>query len=70
MVKILVVFGTRPETIKMAPVVSALGDNFDVKICATAQHRQMLDQVLDLYDIKPDYDLKVMKPEYTPNLKR
>jgi len=62
MVKILAVFGTRPEAIKMAPVVRALGDNFDVKICVTAQHRQMLDQVLELFEITPDYDLDIMQP--------
>jgi len=62
MVKILAVFGTRPEAIKMAPVIRALGDNFDVKICVTAQHRQMLDQVLELLEITPDYDLDIMQP--------
>jgi UDP-N-acetylglucosamine 2-epimerase (non-hydrolysing) len=62
MVKILAVFGTRPEAIKMAPVINALDDNFDVKICVTAQHRQMLDQVLELFEITPDYDLDIMQP--------
>ena len=62
MVKILAVFGTRPEAIKMAPVIRALNDNFDVKICVTAQHRQMLDQVLELFEITPDYDLDIMQP--------
>ena len=62
MVKILAVFGTRPEAIKMASVIRALGDNFDVKICVTAQHRQMLDQVLELFEITPDYDLDIMQP--------
>ena len=62
MVKILAVFGTRPEAIKMVPVVRALDDNFDVKICVTAQHRQMLDQVLELFEITPDYDLDIMQP--------
>ena len=62
MVKILAVFGTRPEAIKMAPVIRALDNNFDVKICVTAQHRQMLDQVLELFEITPDYDLDIMKP--------
>ena len=62
MVKILAVFGTRPEAIKMAPVIRALDDNFDVKICVTAQHRQMLDQVLELFEITPDYDLDIMRP--------
>ena len=62
MVKILAVFGTRPEAIKMAPVIRALDNNFDVKICVTAQHRQMLDQVLELFEIAPDYDLDIMQP--------
>jgi len=62
MVKILAVFGTRPEAIKMAPVIRALSDKFDVKICVTAQHRQMLDQVLELFEIVPDYDLDIMQP--------
>jgi len=62
MVKILAVFGTRPESIKMAPVVHALRKKVDVKVCVTAQHRQMLDQVLELFDITPDYDLDIMKP--------
>lgn len=62
--KVLIVFGTRPEAIKMAPVVQALAkDNgVMVKVCVTAQHRQMLDQVLELFDIKPDFDLDLMKP--------
>lgn len=62
MVKILAVFGTRPEAIKMAPVIRALEGHFDVRICVTAQHRQMLDQVLDLFQIIPDYDLDIMQP--------
>ncbi|MFL2818428.1 MAG: non-hydrolyzing UDP-N-acetylglucosamine 2-epimerase [Candidatus Puniceispirillales bacterium] len=62
MVKILVVFGTRPEAVKMAPVIKALGENFNVKICVTAQHREMLDQVLGLFQIRPDYDLDIMWP--------
>lgn len=59
---ILLVFGTRPEAIKMLPVAAALASRPDVrvKICVTAQHRQMLDQVLDLFETKPDYDLDVM----------
>lgn len=62
--KILTVFGTRPEAIKMAPVVKALADNpaLDAKVCVTAQHRQMLDQVLDIFGIRPDFDLNLMKP--------
>ena len=62
MVKILAVFGTRPEAIKMAPVIRALEGNFDIKLCVTAQHRQMLDQVLELFEITPDYDLNIMQP--------
>jgi len=62
MVKVLTVFGTRPEAIKMAPVIHTLGNKLDVKVCVTAQHREMLDQVLDLFDITPDYDLNIMKP--------
>lgn len=64
LLRILVVFGTRPEAIKMAPVVRGLvsAGDFDVKVCVTAQHRQMLDQVLDLFKIVPDYDLDLMRP--------
>lgn len=61
--KILIVFGTRPEAIKMAPVILGLKNSsadFDVKVCVTGQHRQMLDQVLELFDIKPDFDLDIM----------
>jgi len=61
--KVLIVFGTRPEAIKMAPVVKALKNRIDVQVCVTAQHRGMLDQVLDLFEITPDYDLNVMQPE-------
>lgn len=62
--KILTVFGTRPEAIKMAPVVRALQNvsGIEYSVCVTAQHRQMLDQVLDLFQIKPDVDLNIMKP--------
>ena len=62
--KVLLVFGTRPEAIKMAPLVKAFGadDYFETKVCVTAQHREMLDQVLDMFDIEPDYDLNLMKP--------
>lgn len=65
MKKIMFVFGTRPEAIKMAPVIKAFKDekNFDTKVCVTAQHREMLDQVLEIFDIKPDYDLNIMQPE-------
>lgn len=61
--KVLSVFGTRPEAIKMAPLVKALAADtfFDAKVCVTAQHREMLDQVLDLFEIKPDYDLNLMR---------
>ncbi|MEH3774372.1 UDP-N-acetylglucosamine 2-epimerase (non-hydrolyzing) [Enterobacter asburiae] len=62
--KVLSIFGTRPEAIKMAPVVEFLktDSRFISKVCVTAQHREMLDQVLQLFDIKPDYDLNIMKP--------
>lgn len=62
---ILLVFGTRPEAIKMAPLVKALqaqSEKFQTIVCVTAQHRQMLDQVLHIFDIVPDYDLDIMKP--------
>lgn len=65
MVNILSVFGTRPEAIKMAPVISELNkhpERFRSAVCVTAQHRQMLDQVLNLFGIRPDYDLDIMKP--------
>jgi UDP-N-acetylglucosamine 2-epimerase (non-hydrolysing) len=62
--KVLLVFGTRPEAIKMAPLVKALAadDRFISRVCVTAQHREMLDQVLQLFKITPDYDLDLMKP--------
>ena len=61
--KVLTVFGTRPEAIKMAPLVLALAQEptIESKVCVTAQHREMLDQVLALFEIKPDYDLNIMK---------
>lgn len=67
--KVLTVFGTRPEAIKMAPLVHALADDerFESKCCVTAQHREMLDQVLELFEIKPEYDLNLMKPGQTLN---
>ncbi len=67
--KILTVFGTRPEAIKMAPLVHALAadDRFEAKCCVTAQHREMLDQVLELFEITPDYDLNLMKAGQTLN---
>ena len=64
-IRVLTVFGTRPEAIKMAPLVKELeknSDTFESIVCVTAQHREMLDQVLSLFDIEPDYDLNVMKP--------
>ncbi len=62
--RILVVFGTRPEAIKMAPVIKALEKDkrFEVGVCVTAQHRQMLDQVLSLFEIVPNYDMDIMQP--------
>jgi UDP-N-acetylglucosamine 2-epimerase len=65
--KVMSVFGTRPEAIKMAPLVRALQDDPDVEsvLCVTAQHRQMLDQVLDLFELTPDYDLNIMQPNQT-----
>ncbi|UKA10867.1 non-hydrolyzing UDP-N-acetylglucosamine 2-epimerase [Photobacterium damselae] len=69
MKKILLVFGTRPEAIKMAPLVHVLSNDkrFETKVCVTAQHREMLDQVLDLFEIKPEYDLNLMKTGQTLN---
>ena len=64
MKKIMLVFGTRPEAIKMAPLVKAFQakkDSFETLVCVTGQHREMLDQVLSLFDIKPDYDFNIMK---------
>jgi UDP-N-acetylglucosamine 2-epimerase (non-hydrolysing) len=62
-VKVITIFGTRPEAIKMAPLVKELEkkEQIDNKVCVTAQHREMLDQVLELFDIKPDFDLNIMK---------
>lgn len=62
--RVLTVFGTRPEAIKMAPLVKALAaeSGIESKVCVTAQHRQMLDQVLELFEINPEYDLDIMKP--------
>ena len=67
--RVLTVFGTRPEAIKMAPLVHALNkdERFEAKVCVTAQHREMLDQVLDLFEITPDYDLNLMKAGQTLN---
>ncbi len=65
MKKILIVFGTRPEAIKMAPLVKTIEkkNNIDLKVCVTGQHRQMLDQILHIFDIKPDYDLDIMRED-------
>ncbi len=63
---ILAVFGTRPEAVKMAPVIKALQqrpDDFHTVVCSTGQHREMLNQILDLFQITPDYNLDVMKPD-------
>ena len=62
--KVLSVFGTRPEAVKMAPVVKALNNapGIESTVCVTAQHREMLDQVLDLFQIRPDIDLDIMRP--------
>ena len=67
MIKVMSVFGTRPEAIKMAPLVKELEKRKETKsiVCVTAQHRQMLDQVLETFDIKPDYDLNIMKQGQT-----
>ncbi len=65
MIKILTAFGTRPEAIKLAPVLKTLEryrSSFSSIVCVTAQHREMLDQVLHIFDIKPHYDLNIMKP--------
>lgn len=65
MKKVMLVFGTRPEAIKMAPLVKEFRKNahdFETKVCVTGQHREMLDQVLDIFHIVPDYDLNIMKP--------
>lgn len=66
-IKVMTVFGTRPEAIKMAPLVHALEQNENTEsiVCVTAQHRQMLDQVLDIFNIKPDYDLDIMEQRQT-----
>ncbi len=63
MKKVMLVFGTRPEAIKMAPLVKKFQESYDFEtiVCVTAQHREMLDQVLDIFEIKPDYDLNIMK---------
>ena len=67
MIKVMSIFGTRPEAIKMAPLVKELERRPEIEsiVCVTAQHRQMLDQVLETFDITPDYDLNIMKPGQT-----
>ncbi|MBR2452748.1 MAG: UDP-N-acetylglucosamine 2-epimerase (non-hydrolyzing) [Clostridia bacterium] len=66
-IKVMTIFGTRPEAIKMAPLVKELEKNENIEsiVCVTAQHRQMLDQVLEIFDIKPDFDLNIMKERQT-----
>ncbi len=66
-IKVITVFGTRPEAVKMAPLVKALEncESIDSKVCVTAQHRQMLDQVLEIFHIRPDYDLNIMQDRQT-----
>ncbi|MDP4088316.1 MAG: UDP-N-acetylglucosamine 2-epimerase (non-hydrolyzing) [Bacillota bacterium] len=66
-IKVLTIFGTRPEAVKMAPLVKELDKRevIESKVCVTAQHREMLDQVLNLFDIKPDYDLNIMQTRQT-----
>mgnify|MGYP000573954811 FL=1 len=67
MFKVMTIFGTRPETIKMAPVVKELAAREEIRsiVCVTAQHRQMLDQVLKTFEITPDYDLNIMQQGQT-----
>ena len=67
MKKIMLVFGTRPEAIKMCPLVNELKkrQNVEVVVCVTGQHRQMLDQVLDAFNVVPDYDLSIMLDQQT-----
>ncbi len=65
--KVSVIFGTRPEAIKLAPVILAMGadSEFDCRVCVTAQHRELLDQVLEAFQIEPDVDLDLMRPNQT-----
>ena len=67
MKKVMLVFGTRPEAIKMCPLVNVLKkrEKIETIVCVTGQHRQLLDQVLEAFDVKPDYDLKIMKERQT-----
>ena len=66
-IKVMTVFGTRPEAIKMAPLALELAKRpeFEAVCCVTAQHREMLDSVLDIFQLKPDYDLNIMQPRQT-----
>lgn len=66
-IKIITIFGTRPEAVKMAPLIKELErhEEIESKVCVTAQHREMLDQVLDLFEVKPDYDLNIMQTKQT-----
>ncbi len=65
--RILTVFGTRPEAIKLAPVIRAMqARKLDVIVCATGQHRDMLDQMLEVFSIRPDYDLDIMQANQSP----
>ena len=66
--RVLLIFGTRPEAIKLCPVIRSLREyptRFDVRVCVTAQHREMLDQVLEAFDVQPDHDLDLMLPGQT-----
>ena len=66
--KVLLIFGTRPEAIKLCPVIRGLREHstrFDVRVCVTAQHREMLDQVLQAFDVQPHHDLDLMLPGQT-----
>src|SRR5437764_14629450 len=67
MIRVLLVFGTRPEAIKLCPLYRhlAASDGFEVRVCVTAQHRAMLDQVLETFRVKPDHDLDLMQPSQT-----
>jgi UDP-N-acetylglucosamine 2-epimerase (non-hydrolysing) len=66
MPRLLFVFGTRPEAIKLAPVIEACSEIFEVRVCVTAQHRELLDQVLQVFGVRTDYDLNVMRPGQSP----
>mgnify|MGYP000052911814 CR=1 FL=1 len=68
MLKVMTIFGTRPEAIKLAAVIKELekhNHRLESRVCTTAQHRGMLDQALDLFEIEPDYDLDLMQPDQT-----